>query len=254
MANAFDNDPASKWLDFANAYPGTRSSWIQYQYANNAQCVVSNYTITSGNDAASYPARNPMNWRLLGSNNGGTNWATLDIQTNQSFTASEQKLTYTITNTAAYNIYRFQIDCVSNAPSASCVQLDEIQFIGVPACTYSWTFGDGATSTLQNPQHTYAANGAYTATLVASDGTTSVTNTMTVSAWPLWLAAAPSAPGTMALTWPAWAQNCHLYTTTNLAPPISWSPATNAVTTNGGNCCVIVPVSSTSRFFQMRNP
>jgi len=31
--------------------------------------------------------------------------------------------------------------------------------------SYSWTFGDGGTSTLQNPSHTYAAGGNYTVTL-----------------------------------------------------------------------------------------
>ena len=36
--------------------------------------------------------------------------------------------------------------------------------------TYAWTFGDGATSALQNPEHTYAAHGDYTATVTVSDG------------------------------------------------------------------------------------
>jgi Zn-dependent metalloprotease len=36
---------------------------------------------------------------------------------------------------------------------------------------WSWTFGDGGTSVLQNPTHTYATNGTYNVTLVASNGT-----------------------------------------------------------------------------------
>jgi hypothetical protein len=35
--------------------------------------------------------------------------------------------------------------------------------------TYSWVFGDGGTSTLKNPTHTYATAGAKTATLVVFD-------------------------------------------------------------------------------------
>lgn len=35
--------------------------------------------------------------------------------------------------------------------------------------SWSWAFGDGATSTVQNPSHTYAATGTYTATLTATD-------------------------------------------------------------------------------------
>ncbi len=41
------------------------------------------------------------------------------------------------------------------------------------ALTYAWTFGDGGTSTLANPQHTYQAAGLYTARLSVSDGVNS---------------------------------------------------------------------------------
>ena len=37
--------------------------------------------------------------------------------------------------------------------------------------SYSWTFGDGATSTQANPTHTYSAPGQYVARLTVSDGT-----------------------------------------------------------------------------------
>jgi glucose/arabinose dehydrogenase len=39
--------------------------------------------------------------------------------------------------------------------------------------SYSWVFGDGATSTDANPSHTYAQAGQYTARLTVSDGTNS---------------------------------------------------------------------------------
>ena len=38
------------------------------------------------------------------------------------------------------------------------------------ALTYAWSFGDGTTSTLQNPAHTYQQLGYYDATLTVSDG------------------------------------------------------------------------------------
>jgi PKD repeat protein len=40
---------------------------------------------------------------------------------------------------------------------------------GTAPYTYSWNFGDGATSTAQNPSHTYASAGTYTATLTVTD-------------------------------------------------------------------------------------
>ena len=36
--------------------------------------------------------------------------------------------------------------------------------------TYAWEFGDGGTSTEQNPSHVYAAIGSYTAKVTVSDG------------------------------------------------------------------------------------
>jgi PKD repeat protein len=50
--------------------------------------------------------------------------------------------------------------------------------------SWSWTFGDGVTSALQNPSHVYSAAGTLTVTLTASNafGSNSVSKTLTVSA------------------------------------------------------------------------
>jgi hypothetical protein len=45
---------------------------------------------------------------------------------------------------------------------------------------YSWNFGDGNTSSIQNPSHTYATNGTYTVTLIASNCIFSDTITKTI--------------------------------------------------------------------------
>jgi hypothetical protein len=52
--------------------------------------------------------------------------------------------------------------------------------------SYSWTFGDGSTSTAQNPSHTYAAGGTYTVTLRVTDnqGAQSTTTTKSVTVTP----------------------------------------------------------------------
>ena len=49
--------------------------------------------------------------------------------------------------------------------------------------TYAWDFGDGGTSLLQNPNHTYSSAGTYTAKVTVSDGrggTASATVVVTV--------------------------------------------------------------------------
>jgi PKD repeat protein len=250
--NAFDDSFATKWLDFANNYPATRQSWIQYQYPNGRRYLVTRYTITSANDAVSYPARNPAVWRLLGSNNGGASWVTLDLQTNQVFTGNFQKRTYDFTNTAAYNIYRFEIDRVANPPAAVAMQLDELEFFSVPApYTYFWSFGDSITSTNQNPQHTYTVNGNYTATLVVSDGLTNATNSVTVSLAPPTLSASLTPDGRLSLSWPAWATGYSLYCTANLASPGAWAPVTNAADIVGSQFVLVLPIGSVDQFFKL---
>ena len=134
------------------------------------------------------------------------------------------------------------------------MQLDEIQFIGVPAYSYLWLFDNGTTSTAQNPQHLCAAAGAHTATLIVSDGTAAVTNTVTVNAQPLRLTMGPIAAGKIKLSWPTWAQNCRLYSATNLVSPINWMLVTNPVTTAGTNDNLTIPIGADNRFFQLRSP
>lgn len=52
---------------------------------------------------------------------------------------------------------------------------------GTPPYTWSWAFGDGGTSTIQNPTHSYANSGTYTATLTVTDGTYTGSDTSTVT-------------------------------------------------------------------------
>lgn len=202
-----------------------------------------------------YTNRNPANWRLLGSNDAGTSWTTLDLQTNQAFTANYQTLVYTLVNTNAYNLYRFQVDSVANPATANSVQLSELQFIGNAAYSYAWSFGDGTTSTVQNPQHTYASTGAYTASLVVGDSVATASYSVSVTVQPMpGLTLTDWSAGNITLSWPAYAANCRLYAATNLAAPVVWSVVTNSVTESGGNLSVTLPHSPGNRFFQLRNP
>ena len=51
---------------------------------------------------------------------------------------------------------------------------------GSPVYTYFWNFGDGNTSNIQNPQHTYNSNGNYVVTLTVNTGCVPITATTNV--------------------------------------------------------------------------
>ena len=61
------------------------------------------------------------------------------------------------------------------AAAAECGAHDAIQFVGLVAsagrtiASYSWDFGDGGSSTLASPSHTYAAGASYNVTLTVTD-------------------------------------------------------------------------------------
>src|SRR6185436_4613441 len=145
---AFDNDPTTKWRDYGAGQP--TGCWIQCKYTADPEVLVTSasqvlllahraatrsslsdrvpqilsnlsaqastplralrgYALTSANDS---PERDPRDWRLLGSNNGGKTWETLDVRRNEVFSTRFQKRVFSVTNHAASAIYRLQIESV----------------------------------------------------------------------------------------------------------------------------------------------
>jgi len=58
----------------------------------------------------------------------------------------------------------------------------------------------------------------------------------------------------LALNWPGWASDWGLSATTNLAPPVVWTPVTNAVDYSNGQFNLRLPMDSTPRFFRLSAP
>jgi hypothetical protein len=79
------------------------------------------------------------------------------------------------------------VTCTAAPPSGAAplsVQFTSTPVGGTGAYTYDWNFGDGtAHDTTQNPAHTYAGTGTFTATVTVNDGTSVATclETITVS-------------------------------------------------------------------------
>jgi len=90
---------------------------------------------------------------------------------------------------------------------------------GAPT-SWSWAFGDGVTSTVQNPTHTYAASGSYTVTLTVANSTGSAATTRTVN-----VVSAGTVPGTAFNFAPsAPVQGAAVtFTDTSTGTPIAWA-------------------------------
>jgi signal transduction histidine kinase len=130
VANLFDGRVKTKWLDWAPD-ENTRASWVQWQYDDpnktTIRKVIHQYALTSAND---FPQRDPRAWRLLGSDDGGHTWTTLDVRTNEVFQARQERKLYKIDNETAFGMYRLEIERVLVPSAATSVQLAELELMG----------------------------------------------------------------------------------------------------------------------------
>jgi hypothetical protein len=97
---AFDQNISTKWITNATA-----TGWLQYQFGSGSAWTVTQYQISSANDV---PARDPMNWQILGSNDGNR-WAVLDTRAGEVFSSRNLTKTYNLTNASAYRYYQLNV-------------------------------------------------------------------------------------------------------------------------------------------------
>jgi signal transduction histidine kinase len=85
------------------------------------------YALTSAND---FPQRDPQDWRLLGSNDDGTSWTTLDTRKGEVFFERHQRRVFKVSTPGEFTVYRLQIERVRDPGAADCVQLAELEPLG----------------------------------------------------------------------------------------------------------------------------
>lgn len=147
-----------------------------------------NQTVCEGEDVVFSIQTNAGNWTYQWQSDDGTGW--INISSSPPFTAINDTL---LINNATTNldgtVYRCLVErvgcytttsseavlIVEPAPNASFNAfltgpiLDVINF-STNATSYFWDFGDGSSSTLVMPQHSYASEGTYILTLYAING------------------------------------------------------------------------------------
>lgn len=88
--------------------------------------IISQYALVSAND---FPQRDPLDWRLLGSNDGGKTWVTLDARKNELFSGRHQRRVFAIASPRPFETCRLQIDRVREPQAANSIQLAEIDLM-----------------------------------------------------------------------------------------------------------------------------
>ena len=173
-------------------------SGFMYSWAHVTITVTSPGTALSanadGHDLGGYETITGESVQLFGLGSGGTSsysysWNLGDGRTvnGQNPTVTyENEDTYTVTltvtdsvgatatDTTQVNVYGVDSIVVSingqhDGVAGTPMYLRSSVVGGVEPYTYSWNFGDGATSNLANPTHTYDSDGTYTVTLVVTD-------------------------------------------------------------------------------------
>jgi PKD repeat protein len=172
----------------------TENSYITASKAAAVPVVSFVTNITSGNGPLSVQfldssTNSPSSW-VWSFGDGGTATSNDPIHTYTS--AGQYTVTLTSTNSAGSNTTSMNnyidVTQVTSPPSAlfksTVTQGYEpltVQFVDVSTNSpnsWVWSFGDGGTSTLQNPVHTYTSSGSFEVTLTATNAMGSTTETV----------------------------------------------------------------------------
>ncbi|KAF6136616.1 hypothetical protein GIB67_016072 [Kingdonia uniflora] len=123
---AFDGTRQSKWEE----PNGSKGCWLMYKVRDGQMYELEAYELMSANDA---PERDPMNWVIEGSNDGGMSWHLLDKQTSQIFEKRFQCKTFRIGSVRQLsNTFRFTFLSVRDVQATSRLQIGSIDLYAKP--------------------------------------------------------------------------------------------------------------------------
>jgi parallel beta-helix repeat protein len=165
-----------------SASPSSGQAPLTVNFTGSASGGTSPYSYSwSFGDGGSSTTQNPSHTYST----AGNYTATLTVTDNASATASS---TVNINVTANVPLSANIVASPTSGLAPLAVNFTGSATGGAPPYSYGWNFGDGGSSTTQNPGHTYSTAGNYTATLTVTDSK-SATNSKSLS---ISVTAAPS--------------------------------------------------------------
>lgn len=142
-ANAFDNNPYTKYLNFDKYNAGVTVKL-------NAGRIVTGFTLTTAND---FPGRDPTSYKLYGSNNG-TTWTLIqDGNLNLSNNRYDTSAMITVTNSTSY-IYYYIFFPTTKAGEGCGLNCDSMQIAEITFyydANNATTSADAGTGSVNNP-------------------------------------------------------------------------------------------------------
>jgi PKD repeat protein len=181
-------------VQFTDASTGSPTSW-SWNFGDGGTSSVQNPSHV-------YPAAGTFTATLTASNAGGSNTTSRTLVVSPAGTAPAAAFTFSPAAPVSGQTVAF-VDTSSGNPNS-----------------WSWTFGDGGTSTVQSPNHAYSAPGTFTVTLTASNAVGSNLISRTVEVSPA--GTAPAASFTFSPSAPASGQTV-AFADTSSGSPTAWS-------------------------------
>ena len=123
VENLMDGDHTTKWCVSGAKFP------ISMTFKTPLPVVPLGYSFSTASDAKKYPGRNPVSWKIEGSNDG-VNWTAITQESGNNTLGAENEKTYAFTltnkNMEAYSNYRFTVNSIK---SGTTFQLSDIQLL-----------------------------------------------------------------------------------------------------------------------------
>ncbi|XP_010923840.1 peptide-N(4)-(N-acetyl-beta-glucosaminyl)asparagine amidase [Elaeis guineensis] len=121
--SAFDGIRLSKWEE----PNGAKGCWLIYKVIDDQMYDLESYDLTSANDASE---RDPMDWIVEGSDDGGSSWSILDKRSSQTFEKRFQRKTFRVGTRRTCNAFRFHFLVVKDPEATSRFQIGSIDLYG----------------------------------------------------------------------------------------------------------------------------